>query len=168
MTTTEKIATSERADLLDTLNSRRQFLRRAVANLTDEQAAARPTVSALSLGGLIKHVTVTEARWMTFAVGGAEAMQREPIDWVGQFTMAPGETLTGLLDAYAEVAAPTAELVATLDLDASFELPKAPWYEPGARWSVRKVLHHIATETAHHAGHADIIRETIDGQKTMG
>ena len=47
-------------------------------------------------------------------------------------------------------------------------LPEAPWYEPGASWSARRVLLHLIAETSQHAGHADIIREAIDGAKTMG
>ena len=54
------------------------------------------------------------------------------------------------------------------DLDASHPLPKAPWFPPDARRSARRVFLHIIAETAQHAGHADILRETIDGQKTMG
>ena len=81
----------------------------------------------------------------------------------------PGETLAGLLEAYANVARRTDELVATLpDLDASHPLPQAPWFEPGASWSARRVLLHVIAETAQHAGHADIIRESIDGAKSMG
>ncbi|CAA9379517.1 MAG: Protein of unknown function DUF664, partial [uncultured Pseudonocardia sp.] len=60
------------------------------------------------------------------------------------------------------------ELVRTLDLDASFPLPEAPWFAPGAQRSVRRAFLHIAAETAQHAGHADILRESLDGQKTMG
>jgi hypothetical protein len=53
-------------------------------------------------------------------------------------------------------------------LDDSHPLPEAPWFEPGARWSARRVILHILAETAQHAGHADIIRESLDGAKTMG
>jgi hypothetical protein len=74
-----------------------------------------------------------------------------------------------LLDDYAAAARQTDDLLATLpDLDASRPLPEAPWYEPGARWSARRVLLHVIAETSQHAGHADIIREAIDGAKTMG
>jgi hypothetical protein len=166
MTTGE--LSQERADLLQSLDRHRFFLRYTVQGLTDEQAALTPTASGLCLGGLIKHVAGTELRWAAFAVGGAEAMDAEPVDWEGQFRMAEGDTLASLLKRYDEVAEHTNELVATLDLDVSHPLPSAPWFEPGARWSVRRVVLHIIAETSQHAGHADIIRETLDGQKTMG
>ncbi|MGR6318349.1 DinB family protein [Micromonospora soli] len=168
MSVSEHVLTGERADLLASLRRHRGFLRQTVQGLTDEQAATRSTVSELCLGGLIKHVATVEERWLRFAVGGAEAMEREPIDWVGQFRMGDGETLAGLLAEFERVAAETDELVATLDLDAAQPLPSAPWFEPGASWSVRQVLLHVIAETAQHAGHADIIRESIDGAKTMG
>ena len=169
MTSPTKIETRERADLIETLAKHRGFLRYTVRDLTDEQAAARTTPSELCLGGLIKHMASVEDRWMKFAVGGAEAMERDSIDWVNQFRMLPGETLTGWLDTYDEVTRRTEELVWTLpDLDVSHPLPSAPWFEPGTSWSVRRVLLHILAETTQHAGHADIIREALDGQKTMG
>ena len=85
------------------------------------------------------------------------------------FRMEEEETLAGLLARYEQVSRRTDEVVATLpSLDASHPLPEAPWFEPGAHWSARQVLLHIIAETAQHAGHADIIRETIDGSKTMG
>lgn len=50
------------------------------------------------------------------------------------------------------------------DLDRSNPLPQAPWFEPGASWSVRRVALHLLAEISQHAGHADIIRESIDGK----
>jgi hypothetical protein len=162
-------ATGESADLLETLDKHRGFLRHTVRGLTDEQAAQRTTVSELCLGGLIKHVTQVETRWRRFIVGGAEAMNSEPVDWQGQFRMVEGDTLAALLDGYERTAQETNDLVRTLpDLDTSQALPQAPWFEPGARWSARRVLLHIIAETSQHAGHADILREAIDGAKTMG
>jgi hypothetical protein len=96
--------------------------------------------------------------------GGADA----EMDWNSRFDMAPGDTLADVLARYEEVAARTDELVATLDLDADYPLPEAPWFEPGARWSVRRVVLHVIAETSQHAGHADIIRESLDGAKSMG
>ncbi|MCF6743698.1 DinB family protein [Blastococcus sp. KM273128] len=164
----------ERADLLETLAAHRGFLRYTVRGLTDEQARQRTTASALSLGGLVKHVAATEARWARFVVEGTAAMA-PPGDaagadaWTDGFRLLPGETLAGVLADYAEVARRTDDLVRTLpDLDVAHPLPEAPWFEPGATRSARRVFLHIVAETAQHAGHADILRESLDGQRTMG
>jgi hypothetical protein len=166
--------TAERADLLETLAAHRYFLRHTVEGLTDEQARLRPTASELTLGGLVKHVAHQEAGWVRFILEGPEAMAT-PTDaagfqrWADEFKLLPGETLESVLSEYEEIAARTDELVRTLpDLDASHSLPPAPWFRPGAVRSARRVFLHIVAETAQHAGHADILRESIDGQKTMG
>jgi Protein of unknown function (DUF664) len=173
MTRTEKAVTGERTDLLETLAKHRYFLRYTVRDLTDEQAAQRTTVSELCLAGLIKHVALAERQWVTFILDGPSAMgsweEVSVDDWSEGFNMLAGETLAGLLDDYEQVARRTDELVATLpDLDLSHPLPEAPWFEPGACWSARRVLLHVIAETAQHAGHADIIREALDGAKSMG
>jgi hypothetical protein len=169
---TEEITTGERVDLLQALAKHRYFLRHTVRGLTDEQAARRTTVSELCLGGLIKHVAFTERGWIDFVIDGPSAMEQSPErqqEWSDAFRMLAGETLAGLLDDYTQVARRTDELVTTLpDLDVSQPLPEAPWFEPGARWSARRVLLHVIAETAQHAGHADIIRESLDGAKSMG
>ena len=170
----QRTLTRELADLAQTLATHRHFLRHTARDLTDEQAAATPTVSALSVGGIIKHVTQVEQQWAQFVRIGAEAMgAHDDPDrlraWMGAFAMAPGETLAGVLDDYLATAAQTDELLAALpDLDAARPLPQAPWYEPGAQWSFRRVFLHLIAETSQHAGHADIIREAIDGAKSMG
>jgi hypothetical protein len=163
---------SERSDLLDTLAKHRSFLKQTVRGITDEQAAARTTVSELCLGGLVKHVARMEQRWVGFIQRGPEAMAMTPESYgehVASFRMEAGETLGSLVAGYDEVARVTDDLVTTLpSLDAAHPLPEAPWFPPGARWSARRVLLHIVAETAQHAGHADIIREALDGAKTMG
>jgi len=166
----------ERADLLAELASARRFLRYTTRDLTDEQARQRTTASELCLGGLIKHVTAVERGWAEFIVAGPSAMgdfsAMTEADWAAranQFRLLPEETLDGVLAAYEEVASGTDDLVRTLpDLNARQPLPKAPWFPPGAQWSARQALLHIVAETAQHAGHADIIRESLDGAKTMG
>jgi uncharacterized damage-inducible protein DinB len=167
---------AERSDLLAMLAQHRQFLRYTTRDLTDEQARARTTVSELTLGGLIKHVTDVERGWAQFIVEGPSALgdasAMTEADWAkraDEFRLLDDETLAGVLDAYEATAAATTKLVAALpDLDATQPLPTAPWFPPSERWSARRALLHIMAETAQHSGHADIIRESLDGQKTMG
>jgi uncharacterized damage-inducible protein DinB len=175
MGTGERTLTGERADLAETLGKHRNFLTYTARDLTDEQAATRTTVSELTIGGIIKHVTAVERSWARFIIEGPGA---QATDWrdpaviqahLDGFKMLPSETLAGLISEYEAVSAATDELLVTVpDLDASHPLPEAPWYPPGARWSARRVFLHMIAETSQHAGHADIIRESIDGAKTMG
>jgi uncharacterized damage-inducible protein DinB len=165
----------QRDDLLAQLAQTRRFFRFTVQGLTEEQATDRPTASELCLGGLIKHVASVEANWIAFTERGAEAMESTwnteaaQQAWATRFTMGPGETLEGHLAEYERVAERTTEVVEKMaSLDDAHPLPNAPWFEAGATWTNRRVLLHIIAETAQHAGHADILRETIDGQKSMG
>ncbi|ADB76440.1 DinB family protein [Geodermatophilus obscurus] len=166
--------TGERADLLEALAAHRHFLRYTVQGLTEEQARLQPTASELTLGGLVKHVASQEAGWVDFVLNGPGAMAsatdpEQMARWAEEFRLGPDETLDGVLASYEEVARRTDDVVRTLpDLDASHPLPEAPWFEPGAHRSARRVFLHVIAETAQHAGHADILRETIDGQKSMG
>jgi uncharacterized damage-inducible protein DinB len=131
--------------------------------LTDEQARATPTASALSVGGLVKHVTAVERQWM----GTVRQMPRGSVDdYVEGFRMGPDQTLAELLDDYERAAAETDAVIASIDdLGQPVPVPKGvPWFPQDVdAWSVRWVLLHLIQETARHAGHADIVRESIDG-----
>ena len=160
------------ADLVQTLAAHRSFLRWTARGLTDEEAGRRTTTSELCLGGIIKHVSLVEEGWCNFIVQGPEAMgqadEAAMEEHAAGFQMLPGDTLDSLLERYDCIARRTEELINTLpSLDDSQPLPEAPWFEPGARWSARRAILHILAETAQHAGHADIIRESLDGAKTM-
>lgn len=177
---------AEVEDLLAALGQQRWFLRRTLDGLTDAQAGERPTVSELCLGGLVKHVAATEKGWLDFAVRGAAAMADDldwgAVDWSApsrealsavaareaEFSMVAGDSVESVLAGYAQAAAESDRVARTLDLDTAHELPPAPWFEPGTRWTVRRVLVHVLAETAQHTGHADILREAIDGTKQMG
>ncbi len=83
------------------------------------------------------------------------------------YTMTEDETLAGLLDDYRATAQETARVVASLDdLDLLVPLPTAPWAPERQWWTARRVLLHVLRETSHHSGHADIIRESLDGANT--
>ena len=177
---------AERTDLLANLAAARAALVTTTRGLTDEQAGARPTVSALCLGGLVKHVAAVEdaslrfvvdgageerydlpegVTWADIAAGTAREVPQWLIDHEKEFQLLPGETLAGVLADYEQVAARTEKIIAEVrDLSMTRPLPVAPWHEEGAVRSVRGVLMHLIAETSQHAGHADLLRETLDGQ----
>jgi len=159
----------ERRDLIQTLDKHRGFLRQTLDGMSYDQIRLTSTVSQLSLGSVVKHVTATETTWRKFIEKGAAAFdEMSPDAYEAEWRLEEGDTVESLLDAYARAAAETDALAAVVDLDSEHELPVAPWFEPGAAWSGRRCLLHIIAEGAQHAGHADIIREAIDGAKTMG
>lgn len=173
------IITRDRSDLIDSLEWHRTLFLQTAVGLTEEQARLTPTVSALSIGGLIKHVATVQQMWSNFMASGPAGSGMD-IDWAdpdpemiatheNSFVLLDGETLDAALGHYADVAVATGRIIAECeDLDRAYPLPEAPWFEEGVEWSVRRAATHIIAETAQHAGHADIIRETIDGAKSMG
>ena len=163
---------SERDDILETLAVHRRFLLHTVQGITDAQARQRTTVSELTLGGIVKHVAVTEQQWARFIVEGTVALATTDTSFAehaASFVLGEGETLADVVAGYEAIANHTDQLVRGLpDLDLAHALPEAPWFPPGATRSARRVFLHVVAETAQHAGHADIVREALDGQKTMG
>lgn len=140
--------------------------------LTDEQARATPTVSALSIGGLIKHATGMQRSWMQRVAAApnepaadTRSFEERQKEYEDEYVMRPDETLTQVLEVYARQSESTLELVDAADLDAAVPVPRdAPWFPQDVdAWSVRWVFLHVISELARHAGHADIIRESIDG-----
>ena len=162
---TVRPVTDERDGLLAYLAQQRLGLRAAVHGLTEEQARATPTPSSLSLGGLIKHAALCERGW--FAGTVAQRLSEDDTrDWGTEFTLQEGETLASALALYDEVARESEAIIAEIpDLGQQVAVPQAPWFPKNVKfWSVRWVLLHAIEETARHGGHADIIREALDGK----
>jgi uncharacterized damage-inducible protein DinB len=159
--------TDERDGLVSYLAQQRDVIRIAAFGLTDEQARATPSAGPLSVGGLIKHVATTERGWIDIVMQ-RERPSREDAedDYEANFRLGPDETLADVFRLYDEVAKETEEALAGItDLDQPVPVPQGvPWYPDDVdAWSVRWVLLHLISETARHAGHADIVREMIDG-----
>jgi uncharacterized damage-inducible protein DinB len=153
----------EQEALVAYLAQQRDGVRIAVFGLDDEQAVEAPSPSALCLAGIVKHLTGVERFWMGLVRG--ETPEGDSDQYQDSFRTGPDDTLPGLLDAYAEVAAETEETVRTLgDLGHPVPVPPGvPWFPSDVEaWSLRWVLLHLIEETARHAGHADIVREGVD------
>ena len=156
----------ERDGLLAFLAQQRDAVRIAAHGLTDAQAAATPSASALSIGGLIKHLARVERYWIVQLVAQRDLPPLQDQDYEADFRLGAGETLAGVLDAYAAVAEETESIIAAIaDLGQPVPVPRGvPWFPKDVEaWSVRWVMLHLIEETARHAGHADIVRESLDG-----
>jgi uncharacterized damage-inducible protein DinB len=155
----------ERDGLVAFLEHERHVLLVAAHGLTDEQARLTPTVSELSIEGLLVHMTSTERTWASTIAG---PMAREADD--RQAPHRENDGLAGVVNAYRQAIADTDAVVAAVDdLDRVVPVPEGTrWAPPDLDgWSVRWILLHLIHETARHAGHADIIRESIDGATAL-
>jgi hypothetical protein len=156
--------TDEREGLLAYLAQQRAVLKLTAYGLTDEQARATPTVSELCVGGLVKHVAGTERQWIDVVLQRESGRGEDA--YFDSFRLGPDETLADVVAGYDEVARETEAVIAGIaDLGQPVPVPKGvPWYPDDVdAWSVRWVLLHLIEETARHAGHADIVREAVDG-----
>jgi uncharacterized damage-inducible protein DinB len=155
----------ERDALLAYLAQQRHVLRITAYRLTDEQARSTPTPSALSVGGIVKHVTAVERYWMRLVAPRSTVASSESA-YEDNFRLGSEDSLQSVLDDYAEAARETETVVGAIaDLGQAVPVPhEVPWFpEDVDAWSVRWVLLHLITEMARHAGHADIVREALDG-----
>ncbi|WP_330331181.1 DinB family protein [Streptomyces sp. NBC_00536] len=155
----------ERGALLSFIETQRGGLRRSVLGLTEEQAASRPSASELSLSGLLKHVAETELGWLRMAQQQRNEKQRTRETWPDSFRLVDGESVGAVLEFWDGVVAELEKFVHGLpSLDDTFPLPDEPWFPKEGRVSMRWLLLHLIEEHARHAGHADIVRESLDGK----
>ena len=141
----------ERELLLRWLRYLRGAVVRKAAGITDEQARWRPDGALISLLGIVNHLTRVEWRWIDGGMLGRPTDRTED-----EFTPGADLTLAEALDAYRTRAAATEAAVAAIP---SLEQPCTVQTGADLRW----VLLHLINETARHAGHADAVRELLDG-----
>ncbi|MDR2255157.1 MAG: DinB family protein [Arthrobacter sp.] len=143
-------------------------LRTTVVGLSNEQAHSHPTASALNLTGLLRHCGAVGVFWSASAAAapGQPDIPTEFEDRLLTELVADPSSLEETLvyfDRCVELTA--ANIDAVTDLAAPVPVPRAPWYLADlTSWEARWCLAHISTEVARHTGHADIIRESIDGK----
>ncbi|MFD6195347.1 DinB family protein [Mycobacteriaceae bacterium NPDC060252] len=149
--------------LIEYIAAQQDAFRIVAFGLTDDQARLTPTAGTLSIGGLIKHVTNMLAGWTDKIVAapdsGADSQRADD-----EFTLRDDETLAGAVAAFSAQSEATLAAIKEKGLDTPVPVPSAPWFPKDVdAWNVRWVALHIIEELARHAGHADIVRESIDG-----
>jgi hypothetical protein len=154
-------ASSEREALEGFLDRQREAVIRKIGGLDDATARNAPTASALSLLGIVKHCALWERRWFQVIAAG----RRFPGEWpegdytgmAEDFVVDENDTVEQWVAYYRQQIEQSRAVAASMDLDT--RCPRTDLI----KCNVRYVLFSMIEETARHAGHADIIRETLDG-----
>ncbi len=151
---------AEREMALAYLDYHRRTLARKIDGLTGEQAISRSTVSGLTLLGLVRHLTEVERGWIAEDFLGQDLppLYSRPGAPDADFTELEADRLQADLAAWRAECARTDEVVRAHSLDESVQ------HERMGEISLRWILWHLFEEYARHNGHADIIREAIDGE----
>jgi len=145
----------ERETLQALLQYQRDSLVRKVAGLDDQAARQSPVGSGTTLLWLVKHMAHAESIWILHRFAGLET-------GVAGDTVAPDDTLRGAVGSYRRTWEQVdAVVVSAASLDEGCSRADS---ESGPPVNLRWVLMHLLEETARHAGHADILREIIDGR----
>ncbi|MGH3676461.1 MAG: DinB family protein [Mycobacterium sp.] len=165
-------AADERQTLAEFLRFNQNAFFAIAYGLTDEQARSTPSVSALSIGGLVKHAAGVQRAWMARVKAAPDMPPKDerPFEEIvasyqDEHLMREDETLEQLLDALRAQNADTLRLLEDADFDTPVPVPHdVPWFPQDLdTWTVRWVGLHMIEELTRHAGHGDIIRESIDG-----
>ena len=166
MTGSDDSPQTERDTLLEFLGYQREALIGRLQGLTEQQSRMTPTASSLSLLALIKHSAIWERRWFQVIFAGRSV----PGEWPRlsdaardeedpTFRLADEDNIESVVAHYREQIAVSNDILTAFDLDARCAMSDK--VSETLRW----VTVHMIEETARHAGHADIIRETIDGTR---
>lgn len=144
----------EREVLEASLDLQRAVIKRKAGGLSAQQARRSLVPSATTIAGLLKHLAVVEGVWFEQIL----AQQPSPLpDPDATFAVGDQETVEDLIAAYDAACARSREVAAKFELD--YAVPQDQLGQVSLRW----IYTHMIEETARHAGHADILRELIDG-----
>ena len=145
--------TPELTALLADLDGHRAGVLKKLVGLTEEQARQSTVPSGTNLAGLLQHLTFVEAKWFEGVVGGGK-----PTRGNRSMQVDPSVTLSALRAGYKDACAASNEIIKGLgDADATV-------MQDGKKRDLRWAMLAVIGETSRHCGHADIIREQIDGK----
>ena len=163
------IAADEAATLLGFLNYQRDTLRWKCSGLSAAQLGTSLPPTTMTLGGLLKHVAVVEAGWLNqFFAGGVvkpswfDELDHDDPDW--SFTSAAAATPEQLVAWFDESIAVSDRVIGEA-VPGPTGWPRCPWRSSdGKPISLRWIVCHLIEEYARHNGHADLLRQSIDGE----
>jgi uncharacterized damage-inducible protein DinB len=172
-TTTTTATTAEAEAVLSVLERNRRTFAWKTADLDADGLRATTAASTMTLGGLVKHVALVEADWLAVKLAGQE--YGAPWDGVDADADPDWEWRTGALDAPADVYAVWRDaversrgLVARVIAERGLDGPASFSWPDGRTPTVRAMLLDMIEEYARHTGHADVLREAVDGRVGEG
>jgi uncharacterized damage-inducible protein DinB len=141
------------------LDEQRAAVLRKLDGLSEAEARRTATVSSFSMLTLVKHLAYVERRWFQIGIAGRDLPGVYPAaDPDEELRIDPGDTVASIRNLYADITAESRAITAAV---VSPDQLAAADRSLNVRW----ILLHMIEETARHAGHADIIRESIDGAR---
>ena len=163
------LVADELTQITQFLDYHRATLAQKAGGLTREQLASRVGSSTLTLGGLVNHAALNEDHWFGVVLLGrppsepwASAPWDDDPDW--EFRTAADLEPAVLLDRYAETCERSRANVAEAVAAGGLDHVSAPHPRREERFNLRWILLHMIEETARHNGHADLLREAVDGE----
>lgn len=155
----------QRERLLAFLDFHRQTLLWKASELDADGLRQRPTTSTMTLAGLLKHCATAEVWWFQRVFAGQPAPAwLAAADWTAdkdwEWTSALSDPPDELRQLYRDTIAQSDAIIADADLEDVATGSSGFAGQPTLHW----ILLHVTTETARHAGHADLIREAVDGR----
>lgn len=151
--------------LHDYLRQGREALLWKVEGLSEYDARRPLTPTGTNLLGLVKHVASVEAGYLGDCFGRPFPV---PLPWFtdeaednADMWAGPDESVASILSLHHAAAAHADATIEALPLDA---VGRVPWWRPGSQEvTLQRILVHLVAETHRHAGHADLVRELVDG-----
>ena len=162
-------SSTEVATLLGFLDFQRATLDWKCLSLTSAEMQKKIAVSTMTLGGILKHMAYVENHWFSDWLMGREKLSPwSEVDWSQDrdwdWNSAAGDTPERLRKLWHDTCALSRlNILLALETDSLDQLAKRTWQD-GNSPSLRWILVHMIEEYARHNGHADLLRESIDGQ----
>ena len=153
-----KYEAGEKETLHSSLQQHRELMLWKLEGLDDDALRRSPVPSGTTLLGLVKHLGAVESGWFCLTFGReTEPLPFDDDDENADLRVEPGETTADIVAFYRRAWVTADQVISELDLD-----------DTGTSWvgdavSLRWVLVHMIEETARHTGHADVVRELLDG-----
>ncbi|MEW9549786.1 DinB family protein [Nonomuraea sp. NPDC050783] len=162
------IAADETATLLGFLDYQRATFAWKCSGLDEIGLRATVGVSTMTLGGMLKHLSYVEDHWFSRCLHGHD---RQPpwdtVDWTADadwdWHSAAGDSPEQLLAMWQDSVARSRELTAKALADGGLDRTARLGWRDGTVPSLRWIVCHMIEEYARHNGHADLLRESVDG-----